>query len=141
MKRNVIHLLLIVQKKNHEWTRRSLEAGERLHNTKCSGRRYWEVGKTYPNMRSIHSCKWADTYSLSRAILCLCTKSTGFSAQAGSLTESGNAEVNNKRVTIYVWNAFWKNYPWKTLMSIPSFSPNCVVPKSIEFSFVRTSGR
>jgi len=29
----------------------------------------------------------------------------------------------------------------KISMSIPSFPPDCVVPKSIEFSFVRTSGR
>ncbi|CAJ1848090.1 unnamed protein product, partial [Sphenostylis stenocarpa] len=42
--------------------------------------------KAYLNMRSIHSCKLADTYSLSRAILCLCTKSTGLSAQARSFT-------------------------------------------------------
>jgi len=50
--------------------------------------------KTYPNMRSIHSCKWADTYSLSRAFLCLWIKSTGFSAQAGSFTVSDKAEVS-----------------------------------------------
>lgn len=59
--------------------------------------------KTYPNMRSIHSCKWADTYSLSRAILCLCTKSTGFSAQAGSFTVSGNVKINdNKSYNMHV---------------------------------------
>lgn len=47
--------------------------------------------RTYPNMRSIHSCKCAETCSLSRAILCLCMKSTGFSAQGGNETESGNS--------------------------------------------------
>lgn len=49
--------------------------------------------ETHPNMRSIHSCKCADTCSLSRAIRCLWIKSTGFSAQGGSLTESEKLEV------------------------------------------------
>jgi hypothetical protein len=102
----------------------------------------WE--KTYPNIRSIHSCKWADTYSLSRAILCLCTKSTGFSAQAGSLTVSGNTKVNDKQELQYACKYTTMSSDKlfvENLMTIPSFSPNCVVPKSIEFSFVRTSGR
>lgn len=43
---------------------------------------------THPNIRSIHSCKWAETYSLSSAILFLWMNSTGFSAHGGSLTES-----------------------------------------------------
>lgn len=66
--------------------------------------------RTYPNMRSIHSWRCAETCSLSRAILCLCMKSTGFSAQGGKETESGmvneikNTKIKSKRYPIFLWN-------------------------------------
>ena len=55
-------------------------------------------GGTYPNMRSIHSCKCADTCSLSRAFRCLCTKSTGVLAQGGSFTAS-DRHKNTHQIT------------------------------------------
>lgn len=58
-----------------------------------------ERSRVYPNIRSIHSCKCADTCSLSRAIWCLWMKSIGLSAQGGSFTLSG---TNNKtEITSY----------------------------------------
>lgn len=40
--------------------------------------------RTYPNMRSIHSCKCAETCCTLKSHLMLVQKSTGFSAQGGN---------------------------------------------------------
>ena len=71
-------------------------------------------------MRSIHSCKCAETCSLSRAIRCLCTKSIGVLAQGGSFTEPDESRTTSEKIKRNVQEIDILKYRYR---KIASFRP------------------
>lgn len=61
----------------------------------------------YPKIRSIHSLRCCDIYSLSRAERCFCMKSSALLAQGGSFTSPGSAQVYKTIINNVLYNEKW----------------------------------